>query len=1022
MAESARHAPPPRTSAPDGAEQEIRVLLRAVARRRAWQGLLASAAWALGAAGLALLVALAVALVGGGAGVVIAAAAATLVAGLVATALGTAGPAIRRARSTEWRARVVDRAAGGDAVWCAVELGEQRRAGALVDPFGVRRLESHLARTAAAVRTLRPVGVVAWSAADRAALAGPVVLLLAAGALALPGAAERLFGALRPEPVVAPWSAAPDEPELVLRDVVVRLTPPPYTGLPARTLPSGSGSFAALPGTEVTVEADVGATVDAVTFRLGDGPVQAGEVIERARVRVAFVVGEARGYRLEVVSPARPEPLRTGVLRIDLLEDAAPLASVSGGPQEVLDWEAAEQVSAVLEAEDDYGLLGGEWVLRRGEEELARGPALRLDGAPRSLARELVWSRPALAPGGGDLTLALEVRDNDTVRGPKGTRVEVATLRSYTAEDRRREVLDAQAALLERTLAALGSHLLWDHALDLGDVPAAGQEAARAGERMEALLQAAAVLRDTYGRDPEPDPAAVSAAGTAVDEVARSWDRLQQQQRRQAFDRDDEEDDAALVDALGEHVGSLERAALVLDRLLATARWDAVRAASREAARAMQALQDALEAGDQAAIDAAMVELQRRLDELQRRMLELDSGRARELANAATGGPVGPDLAGELQRLLAEGRTAEAMELLARTEQSMAQLEGLQGQPGMDPAAMAAAMAKLDTAVERAEALATEQEALNDALEALQERYPGASAPTGVEPLREDLAALRERVAGLAREGMDPRMVRSVRDRAERADEYLEDADRGLAWGDADRALRGLARSDHEVLDLVDLAGVYADAGASGLSADELDAYGEELDAVERAHTELIERLLMAERGWRQARTEAAEAGSDEVARQQSLADDAASFQGDLDELGPLMGGGGAARRDLRQAERWMRATAGDAEVGQTGRAVDSGREAAARMRAVQRELESTRETIQSGGQGGAQPLAASASGWQYFEGRHRGVDRGTVEVPPPERFQTPEELRRAALEAALEDAPPRYRELNDAYYEELLR
>jgi len=469
-------------------------------------------------------------------------------------------------------------------------------------------------------------------------------------------------------------------------------------------------------------------------------------------------------------------------------------------------------------------------------------------------------------------------------------------------------------------------------------------------------------------------------------------------------------------------VGSLERAALTLDRLLAAARWEAVRHASREAARAMEALRQAMTSGDQAAVDRALAELQRRMQELSRAMAALDAGQAREVANATAPGSADADLAQQVRELMEQGRVDEAMELLSRASSSMASMEAMQGS-GMSPEELAALQAQLEGAVDQAAELVQRQERLNEGLEALNDQYPDAEEPAGTETLLQELEALRAQLAGIERWGMDPRMGQSARDRLERADRHLEDAGRGLSWADADRALRGISRSDQELLDLIELAGIYHQAEATGLSQEEFDAYAAELQAAEAAHMALIERLLAAERGWREARSEAAMAGLDQAQQQGALADDAGTFRDSLDQLGPQIGGAGTARRELGEAERWMRASAGDVELGLANRALEGGTEALQRLQTVERELRSAQEMMQAGG-GASMPMASAASGWQYFDGRHggAGMSSGTVDVPSAERFQTPEELRRAALEAALEDAPPEYRELNEAYYEELLR
>ena len=96
-----------------------------------------------------------------------------------------------------------------------------------------------------------------------------------------------------------------------LRDVTIELTPPPYTHEAPGIISGGSGSFAALPGTRVFLEATAPGALDAVAFQVGDGPWQSGEVSGDS-LALDFVVGQERSYRLRGELAAGGEPIDSG--------------------------------------------------------------------------------------------------------------------------------------------------------------------------------------------------------------------------------------------------------------------------------------------------------------------------------------------------------------------------------------------------------------------------------------------------------------------------------------------------------------------------------------------------------------------------------------------------------------------------------------------------------------------------------------------------------------------------------------
>jgi hypothetical protein len=368
---------------------------------------------------------------------------------------------------------------------------------------------------------------------------------------------------------------------------------------------------------------------------------------------------------------------------------------------------------------------------------------------------------------------------------------------------------------------------------------------------------------------------------------------------------------------------------------------------------------------------------------------------------------------------MAEGRTAEAQALLEESARAMAQI---QQQGGMDAGQT---LAQLDEALAGVRDLAQTQQEINRELGALESAFPDATAPTGLGELAEDIAGLRERVAELEETRMSPRMGGVVRGRTGRSDRYLEDAGEGLDKGDMDQAIRGLARSDNELLDLMEMAAVIDGAGSTGMDDAGFESWTDDLADVEAEHMQLVERLLAAERSWREARSGVGQQASPLAQQQRRAADEAAAIGEALGGVDGLSWDGAAHRRVLDGAEQLMRGAGDDMEVGRVARARDSGEQASARLDQLEGDLQEMRDMVQQAAAGsGAIPMSAMAGRQWRRVGEGNGLDPtgGMVELPPPGRFAGPEELREAALEAATEDAPPDYRPLNDRYYEELVR
>ena len=922
-----------------------------------------------------------------------------------------------RARDARLSARLLDRALDDDGVRISIELLAEHRSGRLRDPFAVQRLISHLGRTADLVARVDLRRAIPWPRSARVGLLSLPLALITLVATVAPGSRGRLARALE-RPAAAAVVATVQEStraESHLRDVQVELTAPAYTGLPAEILPSGSGSFAALPGTRVVVVARVDAPPRSTTFQVGEGPWQPGEVLGDDRIRIEFTVGQERSYRARVET--EDDTLDSGALPILLREDAAPHARLAARPEEPLELSGGDELPLALELEDDFGVVGVDRVLFRRGVEIARERVVDLADAPRTAGVEDRWTVPGEESlAGGTVWLHYDVLDNDSVLGPRHGSSEPLRVHVLGAADLRRKAVAAQDELLDALLLALAEHLLWQEGLD--HVSERDAIALRARERMVSALEAAARVRDGMQQDPATDGVAFAALGTAMDDATRSWDELAQLLRRADIEGSIPDELAVVLD---DHISNLERAALLLDRERTATQRALVADAAQRANAAMEALREAMAGGDEAAIGDAMAELQQRMAELAREMAAVDPGHFAEVMNQAAGS-ASQGMMSRLQSLMAEGRTDEAMSLLEQSARSMARMQQMGGQ-GVDAAEV---LAELDQALEQVQALAEQQAALNRELGAIEGAFPDAAGPSGLEGIRGDLDELRDAVAGLQREEHGPRLGGVVRGRVGRAGRFLEDADDGLARGDLDQSIRGLARSDDELLDLLDVARMIEEAGATRLPPEEFEAWTEQVAGAEAEHLRLVERVLAAERAWRDARSAAGQSATPLAGRQRELADDTASLGESVGGVDGLSWDGAAQRRRLQDVEQLMRGAADAMQVGRVPRARDSGGQAMAQLDRLRSDLQQTREMIQQSAQGanGAIPMAAiSAQGWQRM-GRGDGLDptSGMVELPPPGRFAGPEELREAALEAAAEDAPPEYRPLNDRYYEELVR
>ncbi|MEO1478454.1 MAG: DUF4175 family protein, partial [Bacteroidota bacterium] len=293
----------------------------------------------------------------------------------------------------------------------------------------------------------------------------------------------------------------------LVRGLRVTLRPPAYTGLPAQRLAPGIGDVTALPGTRVEV-----------AVRLGDEPVADAALVledfegtptdsaalapDGVEATGTFGLRRPGSYRVHLENAdgfANADPVR---YRLDLLRDEPPEITLQG-PGDV-DLADRLQVPVQVRVTDDFGFrsLRLHWRLtesRYGQPtETFEAVDLPIDA--RTLDQQVLYDWLLSPTTGLDLTPGdaiayyLEVRDNDTVNGPKTARTGTFTLRLPSLAERFEE-LDRAQEEAEETMEEMRD------------------EADDARRRFEEL-------RDQLRRDQQPDY-----------EDRRQLERLQNQQQ-----------------------------------------------------------------------------------------------------------------------------------------------------------------------------------------------------------------------------------------------------------------------------------------------------------------------------------------------------------------------------------------------------------------------------------------------------------------------------------------------------------
>jgi hypothetical protein len=255
----------------------------------------------------------------------------------------------------------------------------------------------------------------------------------------LPALRESFQYRVAAAPVRTPWYEVTVAARPLVRRLQVTVTPPAYTGLPARDLEPNVGDVSALPGATVAVSAALGGPPTRTARIVFDDSTTRSLTVEDGTARGAFGLRREGTYRVRLESrsgvPNRA-PIR---YQLSLQSDARPSVRFLAptGPTPLGD-DLTQRLRVQLS--DDHGFTRAALFYRVADQRFGEGEA-EYDSLPLPLAAPgradqtlthewLLAQETGLDPEPGDvIAYYVKAWDNDTVNGPKSGRTATQRLR-----------------------------------------------------------------------------------------------------------------------------------------------------------------------------------------------------------------------------------------------------------------------------------------------------------------------------------------------------------------------------------------------------------------------------------------------------------------------------------------------------------------------------------------------------------------------------------------------------------------
>lgn len=969
---------------------------------------------------------------------------------LLTAALLALRPLVRGWSDDALARRIGDRVPGvGDALLSAVQL--HRDADTLSSRYALSRelIDLHVEKSAELT-----AGVDAGALTDRettkrfATVAGVLLAVSVLVAALFPGLVARSrFLVIGAPPGTAPLPPAVAGAAPRLGDVTVTYNFPDYTGRAPETLEGTDGALRALKGTIAQVRLKADRPVKSAQIVL-NGKDSLPMSVETSAAGTTTLSGdisilENGSWTVKAEggdgAPAANDSIRT----ITADEDAVPTAQIVWPLQQDLEVNELEDVDVTWGAEDDFGLREVALVWENfppaaedGKRKKGKSGRVPLANFPRENplrhGDRLRWALATLGlEPGGYVEYFVEVTDNDTVTGPKKGRSSKYRLFLLSSE----QIHDKAVALQEQLLKSM-LHYLADH-LELDPRTVAREKVSDEAERFEGKAREVASVLDAVAGEMLKDPLGDRQVYQQILEIRADLQQIAATYSHRAMEsaaRSSPDPATGRRDAFTfaheDAIPTLEKDVLFLDKMIEKQRFDGARDELAKLVDEQKDLKSMLEKYKKGGMkDAELAKaLEKRLAEIERRMSEVARKMASTLESMPTdfdNSALQDDLLTQIRKAIEEGRMEDAAalteQLLEGLDQMVSQMDDVEQEFNLDPE-LAKRVQESQKELSR---LAEEQKKVLDETNKLREQIQRRQDSTGekvndfAKRELEKVKKLKEELEKLEREGAtDPWMRGVVRSARATMERDLQELEMGLKSGELGEALEN-AQDIEQTLETVENAGENMRQGSEGADPRTL----EQARRAEAKAEEIVRDLEQLRASFEESATGEERQKMGELGKRQEQlrqrAEGLAQQMGEMSEQTPFVPG--QAGEAMQQAAESMGDAAGKLRGGNAAGAVPSEREAMQQLGEAQAQMEG------AGGNGRSQrggiPLG-QRMGPRNGRGQdgNSGFNTEKVEIPDGSQFRVPKEFREDILEAMKKPSPEGYKQLNQEYYERLIK
>lgn len=823
-------------------------------------------------------------------------------------------------------------------------------------------------------------------------------------------------------------------------DFTVTYNYPEYTGRQAETIPGASGNLQAIKGTIAQLTIATDRPVSKAEIVIGDDSRLPLEISEDGQsLSGQITILEDSSYYVEAQTDEGRES-QTEPRTITVESDRTPSVEILYPPS-IMVVNEVEEVPIAWTAEDDFGLRSATLVYEVGGKKERIRLWSPISEESKRTGGTYRWSLATLElDADNPVTYWVEAADTDTISGPKIGRSATHTLKVLSSEEIHAQVIAMQEELLRQMVSVLADHLESDVT---GQSAKSDEQIIEVAERLSGRIAEVTTgltkVLDTMLDDPLGDEGVYVALQEMRGDLIQVQDDYNSQvvnlrlSRHVSMASDAERKlrrGMALVHVREASTVELEQDILFLEDLILKQRLDAAAQEMQRLVKEQKELRELLEKykNGEASDDEMAKMLEAKLADLEQRMAEMAQRMASSMPEIADTFQneqfTGEDIMSQIRKAIEEGRMDDAMalaeQMLASMEQAMQGFEQSRQRMTIDPETlqqMQKAKDELAKIREEQEKIVNETQNLRDDIRERMDQQSKEKIPQFIDEAMKKVEKLKEQVEEMNEAGsQDPWMRGITRGSKRMLDQSignLEESLKAQELGDAqqhaqdtERSLEGLAETAEQIRGAPQTSGKTAQKARQA----------------QRTAQSLVDDLNKLKEQFQQAATpqQRRQMGGLQQ-RQQQLQQRAQQLGEQMQQMGqqtPFLPG--RTGQKMQGAAQSMQQAGQRLGQGNAASALPSEREAARQMAEAQQDLENAMRGSRPG-QNNGQPLGQRMGMRSPRDGRN-GFNTRPIEIPDPSQYKPPKEFRDDIIKAMKKPSPEGYQELNEDYYERLVK